>query len=486
MKKRIMNFFLFFSVFFIGFLICTSSLYVLTTKALVEEKNINNKINSLDRSSWIWNTTEVVSTESTADSRNPALYIDSADNIHVAWQDWSDYASSGTDMDVFYKRWNASTSSWTTTEVISAESTDESQSVSIFVDSTDTVHVVWDDYTDMLGAGTDRDIFYKQWNSSTSSWTSPELVSTESTGSSRHASLAVDFEGNIHVVWRDYTDYNGAGTDEDIFYKFWNASSYSWNTTEVVSTGSIDDSGTTSLAVDSAGTVHIVWNDYDYNTDDDWDIVYRNLTTSNLWSPIFVVSNESTGIAVEASITVDLTDSIYIAWRDNTDYASSGFDYDIFFKYWNSSTTLWSLYDVVSLESTGDSWLPSIAVDPANTIHIVWHDYTNYTNCGLDHDIFYKRKDISYSWTITEVVSTESTGDSRHPSFGVDSNGLVHVVWFDFTDYLSSGTDVDIFYKYLGPAPIIHEFDNTVIISSLIAGTFILLIVVIQYRRKKF
>lgn len=485
MKKK-KNILIVLSILFIGFLVCTSSLHAINTKALIDYKNIYNKTNSFDRSSWVWSTTEVVSTESTADSRNPALFVDSADNIHVAWQDWTDYASSGTDMDVFYKRWNASTSSWTTTEVISAESTDESQSVSLFVDYKGTVHVVWGDYTDMLGAGTDRDIFYKQWNSSTSSWTSPELVSTESTGSSRHASLAVDSEGNIHVVWRDYTDYNGAGTDEDIFYKFWNASSYSWNTTEVVSTGSIDDSGTTSLAVDSAGAVHIVWHDYAYNIDDDWDIVYRNFTTSNLWSPIFVVSNESTGIAVEASITVDLTDNIYIAWRDNTNYASSGFDYDIFFKSWNSSTTLWTLYEVVSSESTADSWLPTIAVDSTSTIHIVWHDYTNYTNCGFDHDIFYKRKDISSSWTITEVISTESTADSRSPSFGVDSNGLVHVVWFDFTDYLSSGTDIDIFYKYLSPIPVIPEFDNVAIISSLMVGTFLLLIVFVQYRRKKF
>ncbi|GAH53419.1 unnamed protein product, partial [marine sediment metagenome] len=78
------------------------------------------------------------------------------------WSDWTDYAGSGTDFDIFYKHWFISTSLWGTTEVVSTESTSHSGSPSIAIDSTGNVHLSWWDLTDYAGAGTDYDIFYKR------------------------------------------------------------------------------------------------------------------------------------------------------------------------------------------------------------------------------------------------------------------------------------------------------------------------------------
>ena len=50
-------------------------------------------------------------------------------------------------------------------------------------------------------------------------------------------------------------------------------------------------------------------------------------------------------------------------------------------------------------------------------------------------------------WSVTEVVSTESTSDSTWPSLAVDSSDVMHVAWDDQTDYGGSGSDDDIFYK---------------------------------------
>ena len=69
-------------------------------------------------------------------------------------------------------------------------------------------------------------------------WGTTELVSTESVNTSYSPSLAIDGLGNIHVAWNDNTDYEGAGTDYDIFYKRRNASTGEWTPTEVVTTGS--------------------------------------------------------------------------------------------------------------------------------------------------------------------------------------------------------------------------------------------------------
>jgi len=107
--------------------------------------------------------------------------------------------------------------SWTATEVISTESTDGSDYPSLAVDPDGNIHVAWYEDTDYGGSGADRDIFYKA--KIDGSWTTTEVISTESTDPSYVPSLAVDPDGNIHVAWFDDTDYGGAGTDPDVFYK---------------------------------------------------------------------------------------------------------------------------------------------------------------------------------------------------------------------------------------------------------------------------
>lgn len=140
------------------------------------------------------------------------------------WYDHTDYDSSGTDVDIFYKYWNTATAIWTTTEVISTESTVASSYPNIAIDSHDNLHVVWSDYTDYdsFGVTVYAEILYKYWNAATAIWTTTEEVPT-SPGESYHPNIAIDSHDNPHVVWIDYTDYDRSGGDADIFYKYWNA-----------------------------------------------------------------------------------------------------------------------------------------------------------------------------------------------------------------------------------------------------------------------
>ncbi|GAH69232.1 unnamed protein product, partial [marine sediment metagenome] len=169
------------------------------------------------QSTFAWTTTEVVSTESTADALGNSISIDASGNVHIAWDDFTDYDGAGIDQDIFYKRWNTSTSLWTTTEVVSTESAGLSFEPSLGTDFAGNVHITWIDTSDYAGAGTDGDIFYKRWNATTSTWTTTEFVSTESIYWTNHAFLVVDSAGNVHLAWNDATDYASAGTDEDIF-----------------------------------------------------------------------------------------------------------------------------------------------------------------------------------------------------------------------------------------------------------------------------
>jgi len=382
----------------------------------------------------------IVSTESTAESYEPSVAVDSSGNVHVAWWDYTNYAGCGTDSDIFYKRF-VPDSGWTITEVVSTESTGNSLAPSLAVDSSGNVHVAWHDATNYTGCGTDSDIFYKRFVPD-SGWTITEVVSTESTSHSGYPSLDVDLDGNVHVAWYDATNYTGCETDWDIFYK---DRTHSWSTTEVVSTESTKDSWSPTLDVDLDGNVHVAW--YDITNyagcESDIDIFYKNRTYS--WSTTEVVSTESTSHSYNPSLAVDSSGNVHVAWHDETNYTGCGFDEDIFYK---NRTYSWSTTEVVSTESTFDSCYPSLAVDLAGNVHVAWRDPTNYTGCGSDLDIFYKRYEVGSGWTFTQVVSTQSTNASQMPSLAVDLAGNVHIAWHDETDYAGCGPDLDIFYKY--------------------------------------
>jgi len=439
-----------FSFLIISFLIITCLLTFHSTKILQGDTTTHTPKGAYAQFTFAWTSTEVVSTESTEDSLINSIIIDAAGNVHIVWDDFTDYAGSGIDQDIFYKRWNASSLSWSSTEVVSTESTDNSHTPFLGVDFEGNVHISWIDATDYAGSG-GNDIFYKRWNISTSLWTITEVVSTESTAYSHTPSLAVDTLGNVHIAWHDETDYAGSGTDWDIFYKRWNASTSLWTTTEVVSTESIAGSFEPSLGTDLSGNVHIMWIDTsDYaGSGTDGDIFYKrwNATTS-VWTTTEFVSSESIYWTNHAFLAVDSAGNVHLAWNDATDYAGSGTDEDIFYKRWDATLLTWTAAEIISTESTNLSVQPSIIVDVAGSVHITWSDWTDYAGSGTDFDIFYKCWNVSTStWSTSEVVSTESSEHSGSPSIAIDSIGNVHISWWDLTDYAGAGTDYDIFYK---------------------------------------
>jgi hypothetical protein len=104
----------------------------------------------------------------------------------------------------------------------------------------------------------------------------------------------------------------------------------------------------------------------------------------------------------------------------------------------------WSMTELVSTESTEYSENPSLDIDSNGMVHITWHDFTDYGGSGFNVNIFYKYKPAGGTWSMTELVSTESTAPSLMPSLAVDNNGMVHVTWCDYTQHYQS----HILYKY--------------------------------------
>jgi hypothetical protein len=394
-----------------------------------------------------WTVTEVVSTESTDYSWYQSVAVGPDGAVHVAWQDYTDYGGSGTDSDILYKKFVPG-SGWTAAEVVSTESTQDSFDPFVGVGSDGVVHIAWADLTDFDGAGTDWDIFYKRFEPG-SGWTTTEVVSTVSTASSTWPFLAVGPDDKVHITWMDDTDYDGAGTDQDIFYRSF-VPGYGWTATEVVSTESGLDSEFASVAVSPDGKVHVAWQDWtDYDgAGADWDIFYKRFEPGSGWTLTEVVSTESTDGSYNPILAVSPDGKAHIVWEDVTDYDGAGTDCDVFYKRFEPGVGF-TTTEVVSTESTSTSHWPFVGVGSDGLVHVAWDDFTNYGGSSPDKDVFYKRLEPGAGWTMTEVVSTESTRDSYYPALAVGPDDAVHVAWNDYTDYHGCGSDADIFYKRL-------------------------------------
>ena len=99
------------------------------------------------------------------------------------------------------------------TTVLTADSTNQSYKPEVFVDTFNNIHVAWQEEFSSLP---DR-IYYTFWNAATRTWSETETVNEESNGDGYNPTLVVDEEGNVYIAWDDRGDYDGSGTDADIF-----------------------------------------------------------------------------------------------------------------------------------------------------------------------------------------------------------------------------------------------------------------------------
>jgi hypothetical protein len=134
-------------------------------------------------------------------SINPKIASDSSNNIHIVWQDYTP----GTP-DVYYKKSTDEGSTWGSVKRLTWTSA-PTYSPAISVDSSDNIHVVYDD--DNPGNG---EIYHKRSTNGGMSWTSKRI--SWSPSPSGYSAMAVDSGNAIHLVWQDYTPGN-----YEVFYR---------------------------------------------------------------------------------------------------------------------------------------------------------------------------------------------------------------------------------------------------------------------------
>jgi hypothetical protein len=205
-------------------------------------------------SSVIWSPPENLS-NTPESSVNPAIVADGFGNVHVFWSEDAsldaarnpDLASSGNV--IYYTRWDGK--SWMEpVDVLYVPEDFMADQMSVTVDQNGNLHIVWTGITN---------IYYSQAPvaraGSAQAWQQPVVISGNSARSSLESSVAVDDQGQVHVVYATRNDDPGVYHVESADGKLWS---------EPQKLSEPFDSLETSLSrvkiiADKQGRLHTVW-----------------------------------------------------------------------------------------------------------------------------------------------------------------------------------------------------------------------------------
>lgn len=178
-------------------------------------------------------------------------------------------------------------------------------------------------------------------------------------------------------------------------------------------------SGEPAIAAGSAANLHLVWID---GTPGHEEIYYKKSPDGGAnWAAGQRLTWTSSG-AGSPAIAGDSSDNLHIVWQD-----SSPGNAEIYYKRSTDGGATWTSTQRLTLTS-GQSYGPTIAVDPSGNPHVVWEDHT-----PGNAEIYYRNSlDGGATWTTAKRI-TWTSGGSFYPVIAVDSSGDLHVVWWDDT-----------------------------------------------------
>jgi hypothetical protein len=219
-------------------------------------------------------------------------------------------------------------------------------------------------------------------------WTEPVNIS-QTSGMSWFPDLAVDSQGNVHVIWCQTTGVEEGEYGEQVYYSMWDGQT--WSTPNDIVPPSADIVRN-AITTDAFGNLHLLFGGSVYEI---LSIYYTQAPSGSGWL-----------------------------------------------------ATSWSAPRLVSINS--GSYMADIAVDSKGVIHAIFDDRGDSASdiCHGCADIFYRRSsDGGRTWSYPVNLSRSPTGSSR-AQIEIDSSDNIHVVWDEGWDKLSGQGD-PIFSTYI-------------------------------------
>jgi len=338
-------------------------------------------------------------------SEYPDIVVDTLDRVHIVWIDWS----------LGQLLWSfCGGDTWTTPSVVSGD-VQACGSARIALDPSNRMHLVWHN----LG---DAQIWYNVYDGT--SWSVPFNITTV-TGNTEDAwpDIAIDSEGNIHVVWLHY-DYSA---NLDIFYSKYDGTS--WSAPINLSNSEAWSCGP-KIAIDSDNRPHVVYEERKGGS----HLYYTFFDGTNWSTPYQLVTQEGSypAIAIDTHSGI-----ICVTWNLG----------GIWYSFYNG--TSWSLPGQIS-PSGVSSYL---AIDSMGTFHLVWGHgvwpqcevyYSKHTLTGIEST---KPQDIPVKSELRQNSPNPFVSETLIP-YQLSKNGNVTLTISDLAGRIVK--KIDLGYKHAG------------------------------------
>ncbi|NVM00911.1 MAG: hypothetical protein HWN67_01125 [Candidatus Helarchaeota archaeon] len=284
------------------------------------------------------------------------------------------------------------------------------------MDNSSNVHVVWYDETNGEW-GTDEEIMYANYTAA--GWSNTTVISDVygwNDGWSNYPSVAVDSSGTVHVVWTDASvgEWGGGLADYEIFYVNYTAGVWSNATCISDLYGWNDDfSEKPSVAVDSSGNIHVVWFD---STDGEWgtdlEIMYANM-----------YKRPSANHPGDITTTILFSPAIYWQLYDET----GGGQYRVWA---NDSNDNYMLLVNWTPWTNGTYIIVDIAMVGLGTFNYTIEYYNSYHQFGISDTVIVTITDVIPTPTKDEPIIIAPQGGGDISSFLLSPLGLGIVAGF--------------------------------------------------------
>jgi len=355
-----------------------------------------------------WSNPSVV-VDTSYDSLEPRLVIDSNEDIHVVWRE----RVSGSTFQIWYT--NDSTGSFATPTEISQGTSYHCYRPDIATDGSDVAAVWYSDQNDNFEA------FYTKRSSG--SWGSIYNASDTEIKSLRPC---VEFASGVDpiVTW----DEAVWGSDNyDIYYSEWDTSDFT-TAANLSSTanGQVYGSVESNMAIDSSDDVTVVWPDRISGTYH----INAKRRVNDSWGSRAEISSIKVG-PQQPGVDTGPDDEVWVAYFHDGegDWAIYVQEYD---GSWQTET---KLSQTISYPTR-----PKCAVDSNGNLHVV----CDAVAADNKRDIFYTTNENG-SWSAWANISQTSNANSLYPEIEVEDDTLV-VVWEDESNGSGGTTDYEAWY----------------------------------------
>jgi len=209
--------------------------------------------------------------QSTRNNGHGSIGIDSSKTIHFIWEYVGTYSTH-----VYYE-YKTQNGSWQITGAISGTHFTSSNSPNLLVDSFDNIHCFF--IADDIMSGYNG-LFYVTKNAKQNNWSDPLLID-EPTGyaQANNYEVLIDKDDTIHIIWAEQTanyqnilNYSYKMINEDVF-----------TTVNIHSNTNLIAVYNPSFVIDTEGTIHLVYTEYDQNYPINY-LKYRSKLSGQDWS----------------------------------------------------------------------------------------------------------------------------------------------------------------------------------------------------------